>query len=94
MNPRTTVGLVVALIVAVVGVWWAQSSTRQEASNRVIAEKSLFDPAIGDVVAFEVVQTSSGRPVKLVLEDEKWRMTEPAAGPGERPESGGGRLPA
>lgn len=84
MNPRTTVGLVVALVVAVVGVWWAQSSTREKAAERVVAEKSLFDPAIGDVVGFEVVQTSSGRPVKLVIENEKWRMTEPSAGPGEQ----------
>lgn len=83
MNPRTTVGLVVALVVAVVGVWWAQSSTREKAAQRVVAEKSLFDPAIGDVVGFEVVQTSSGRPFKFLIENEKWRMTEPTAGPGE-----------
>ncbi len=84
MNPRTTVGLSVALIVAVVGVWWAQSSTRPEGSPSSADAKTLFDPPIGDVTAFEVVQTSSGQPTQLTQEDGKWRMTAPAAGPGEQ----------
>jgi hypothetical protein len=84
MNPKTTVGLIVALVVAIVGVWWAQSSSRPEGGEKHAGPKTLFDPAIGDVVGFEVVQTSSGQPVKLKLDDGKWRMEAPTAGPGEQ----------
>lgn len=84
MNPRTTVGLSVALIVAIVGVWWAQSSTRPEGSPSSAAAKTLFDPPIGDVTAFEVVQTPTGQPMQLTQEEGKWRMTAPVTGPGEQ----------
>lgn len=84
MNPRTTVGLIVALAVAVIGVWWAQSSTAPSGSALGAGPKPLFDPPIGELVAFEVGQTSTGKPVKLTFEDGKWLLSEPMTGPGDQ----------
>lgn len=85
MNPKTTIGLVVALIIALAAVWWAQSSSVETEEVVAAGPKPLFDPPIGEVIAFEVVQTASGQPMKFELgEDKKWRMTAPLSGPAEQ----------
>lgn len=82
MNPKTTIFLVVALVVAVVGVWWAQSSSRQETRPRPAGPKELFDPPVGELTGFEL-KVGDAPALAFVMEDAKWRMTAPVSGPSE-----------
>ncbi|MFH1419911.1 MAG: DUF4340 domain-containing protein [Planctomycetota bacterium] len=83
MNPRTTIVLIVALAVAVIGVWWAQSSaSKDEGMPSDLGPRSLLDPALGDLAGFEI---KAGTRPALVFEmrDDKWRMTSPVSWPAE-----------
>lgn len=85
MNPKTTIGLIIALVIALGGVWWAQSSAEKQQQKVPSGPRALFDPAVGEVVAFEIVQTAAGQPMKFETgEDKKWRMTAPLSGPAEQ----------
>ncbi|MBN2562284.1 MAG: DUF4340 domain-containing protein [Phycisphaerae bacterium] len=83
MNPKTTIGLVVALIIAVIGVWWAQSSSsRNEPKEARLGPKALFDPPLGELTRFEL-QVGDSPAFVFEMADEKWRMTSPVRGPSE-----------
>jgi hypothetical protein len=83
MNPKTTIGLVVALVIAAIGVWWARSSSTQKGTIRPRAGPvALFDPALGELAGFEVKAGDSPALV-FAMEDGKWRMTAPISGPTE-----------
>lgn len=92
MNPKTTIGLVLALIIAVGGVWWAQSSSRPELDKPSEPTRLLFDPPLGEVRAFEIVHTGSGQAIRFELSEstsdltaaKSWRMTAPSPGPAEQ----------
>jgi hypothetical protein len=82
MNPRTTVGLSIALIVALIGVWWAQS-TSTPPEKKSDKQNALFDPALGDLAEFELVQSGGAGTLKFAMQDTKWRIVEPVSGPSE-----------
>jgi len=83
MNPKTTIGLVVALLIAVIGVWWAQSSSsKRDTETKRPGPKALFDPPIGELAGFEV-KAGDAPAFAFVMEDGKWRMTAPVSGPSE-----------
>jgi hypothetical protein len=83
MNPRTTIGLVLALAVAVVGVWWAQSSSsKQPARTTSPGPRQLFDPALGELAGFEL-KAGDAAALAFAMEDGKWQMTSPVSGPTE-----------
>ncbi len=83
MNPRTTIGLVLALAVAVVGVWWAQSSsTKQQARTTSPGPKQLFEPALGVLAGFEL-KAGDAPALAFTMKDGKWQMTSPVSGPTE-----------
>ncbi|MBK8269334.1 MAG: DUF4340 domain-containing protein [Planctomycetes bacterium] len=83
MNPKTTVVLVIALLLAVGGVWWMQPSP--DAGDKP-AESSgprpLFELKPDDITAYEIKQGET-LTCSFVKEDGKWRMTSPSAGPAE-----------
>ncbi len=84
MNPKTTIGLVIALAVAVLGVWWAQSSTAPPEAQATPAPKALFDPPVDDPIGLEIIQAGSTQPLQFVKDGEnQWRMTAPVAGPAD-----------
>lgn len=77
MNPKTTIILIAALVLAVIGVWWAQSS----ADKGIVPEKpsgpqALFEPALGELTGFEL-SMSDGPTFAFAMTDQKWRMTAP-----------------
>src|SRR5438093_7188329 len=82
MNPKTTIGLLVALVVALVGLWWAESSSQKSEEKVAAGPKPLFDPALGEISEFEWVQSGSP-PLKFVLQKDKWQLTAPVSGPTE-----------
>ncbi len=83
MNPKTTIVLIVLLLVAVIGVWWAQTSSREAGvSTEPAGPEALIDPPLGVLSGFELKCGDSPAFV-FVREDDKWRMTAPAAGPSE-----------
>lgn len=85
MNPKTTIGLLAAVILAVGALWWAQSSAKLESQKPDAGPKALFDPAPEGVRVFEMVQASTGQSVKCEMGDDKnWRLTAPISGPAEQ----------
>ena len=83
MNPKTTVGLVIALVIAVVGVWWAQSDSATDAPEPNTGPRPLFDMSAMAVTGFEV-KSGSASGCSFKKQDEKWEMTSPIRGPGEQ----------
>ncbi|MCG8403844.1 MAG: DUF4340 domain-containing protein [Phycisphaerales bacterium] len=83
MNPKTTIGLVVALLFAVGGVWWAQSSSNPEEQPETTGPTLLFELSAGDVTDFEVKSGSASTCV-LTKEGSQWRMSAPISGPGQQ----------
>ena len=83
MNAKTTIALVVALAIAVIGVWWAQSSKveKKPASESAEARK-LLDPPLGDLHGFEI-KTGAEPALVFEMRDGKWWMTAPADWPGD-----------
>ncbi|HWL94138.1 MAG TPA: DUF4340 domain-containing protein [Phycisphaerae bacterium] len=82
MNPKTTIVLVVALVLAGVGVWLAQPEPKPVDAIDDAAPKPLLELKSDDVVAFEMKQGNSAA-LSMVKEDNKWRMTAPQTGPAE-----------
>ncbi len=82
MNQKTTVGLVIALVLAAIGVWWAESGGNAPTEKTASGPKALFDPPLTDVAEFEWMQEGSPA-LKLVMEKDKWRLTAPVAGSAE-----------
>jgi hypothetical protein len=82
MNPKTTIGLVIALLVGLVAVWWAESADRAKADKAPSGPKALIDPPMEEPVEFEWVAAGSPA-IKCVLREEKWHMTAPIDGPTE-----------
>lgn len=83
MNPKTTIGLVVALLIAVVLVWWAQTTTPPEVSvEKPSGPIALFDPPLEDLTSFEL-QSADGAKFVFAQSENKWQMTAPVAGSAE-----------
>jgi len=83
MNPRTTIGLVIALAIAVVALWWAQSSSVVERPKDSTAEaRNLLDPPLGELRGFEV-KIGAEPAIVFEMRDGEWQITAPLAWPGE-----------
>jgi hypothetical protein len=83
MNAKTTIALVIALAIAVVGLWWAQSSKVEQKPSPESAEaKKLLDPPLGELRGFEI-KTGAEPALVFELRDGKWWMTAPADWPGD-----------
>ena len=83
MNPKTTVGLVVALIIALVGVWWAQSDSTTDEPKPDAGPQPLFDISITAVTGFEV-KSGSASACSFKKKDQQWEMISPISGPAEQ----------
>lgn len=83
MNSKTTIGLVAAVLVAVVGFWWATSSEKDAPPKQTPNEpKPLFEPALADLVGFES-NIRSQPTFEFEKVNDKWRMRAPLSGPAE-----------
>jgi len=84
MNVKTTIGLVAALLLAVIGVWWAQSRTAApgEKPEAVTGPRALFDPPLGEITELEILP-AEGPALAFKLVEAKWRLTQPVEGPAE-----------
>jgi hypothetical protein len=83
MNAKTTIALVIALVLALVGVWWAQSSkTEKKRAPEAAEAKKLLDPALGELRGFEI-KTGSEPALVFEMRDKKWRMTAPLDWPAD-----------
>ena len=77
MNPRTTIALIAALVIAVVGVWWAQSSSNKpKEETKTTGPQALFEPPLDELTGFEL-KSADGSDFVFTLADKKWRMTAP-----------------
>lgn len=83
MNPKTTIALVFALLLAVIGIYWARSSSSSDIAAPVESgSKNLLDPLLGELIEYEV--KVEGRPALVFkVRDAKWHMVEPVSWPGE-----------
>jgi hypothetical protein len=83
MNAKTTIGLVVALAIAVAGVWWAHSSgSRGKGAPEAPKAKKLLDPPLEELRGFEI-KIGSEPALVFEMQDDKWRMTAPVNWPSE-----------
>ena len=53
MNQKTTIVLVLALILGLGIMWWAESSTNEGAEKTSSGPKALLDPPPGDITLFK-----------------------------------------
>src|SRR5437867_6694356 len=84
MNPKTTIGLVAALVLAAAGVWWVQSSPKKLGGETEKKEpKALFDKPLEELSGFEIVKTGEGKSFVFTMDNGKWQMTSPIKGPGQ-----------
>jgi len=84
MNRNTTIGLVLALGVAVVGLWWAGSTSKSPtALDDAAGPKRLIDPPLGEIREFEVASSGTAAPLKFAIESGKAKMTSPVPGPAD-----------
>lgn len=83
MNPKTTIGLVVALVIALVGVWWAQSDSATDKPRPDAGPQRLFDISAMAVMGFEV-KSGSAAACSFKKKDQQWEMISPIRGPGEQ----------
>ncbi|MFQ5502121.1 MAG: DUF4340 domain-containing protein, partial [Phycisphaerae bacterium] len=82
MNPKTTIGLVLALILAGVGVWWARSSSTPTAAPQPVGPKALLDLKFADVAEYEI-RSGSDSAWSFAKTDNRWEMVSPFGGPSE-----------
>lgn len=83
MNAKTTIGLVIALVIAVVGVWWARSSSPDKKPKAAAAEPMrLLDPPLGELRGFEI-KAGAEPAVVFEMRDGKWQITAPLNWPAE-----------
>lgn len=82
MNVKTTLILVVALLLAVGGVWWAESSSEPAEPEQPPGPQSLFDLSEDDIVGFEIT-SASGAACTFEKKDGTWQMIAPISGPAE-----------
>ncbi|MCA9255076.1 MAG: DUF4340 domain-containing protein [Phycisphaerales bacterium] len=83
MNSKTTLILVLALLVAVAGIWWLRpASTESPGEEAANGSRPLLSLDPDDVTAFEI---KSGDEVacSFVKRDAEWRMTAPISGPAQ-----------
>ncbi len=82
MNPKTTIGLVLSLILAGVGVWWARSSSTPTAVPSPVGPKALLDLKFADVTQYEI-RSGSDTAWAFTKTDNTWEMVSPFGGPSE-----------
>ncbi|MBX3395124.1 MAG: DUF4340 domain-containing protein [Phycisphaerae bacterium] len=76
MNPKTTIVLVIALLLAVVGVWFSMPSKEAVDETLDLSPKPLLGFAVDDVTGYEFKQ--GDEPTCIFVRDgERWRMTAP-----------------
>lgn len=76
MNSKTTIGLVVALLIATGAIWWvSRSETNTATTPKSTEPKALFDKPIEDPVAFETVKGADAFVFEKV--GDTWRMKSP-----------------
>lgn len=83
MNPKTTVGIVAALVIALAGVWWAQSDSATDEPKPDAGPQRLFDVNVTAVTGFEV-KSGSAAACSFKKKDQQWEMISPISGPGEQ----------
>lgn len=82
MNPKTTIGLVIALVIAAGTLWWAQSSSQPGKKKEVVGAKPIFtDLKAADITGYEFHRENA--PVCSFVKEDKWHMTSPVTGPAE-----------
>jgi len=82
MNSKTTIGLVVALLIATAAIWWVgRSETAETVKPKSNEPKPLFDKPLDDVVGFETVK--GGEAFVFEKVDTTWRMTAPMKSPAQ-----------
>ncbi|MFQ5412782.1 MAG: DUF4340 domain-containing protein, partial [Phycisphaerae bacterium] len=82
MNFKTTIGLVVALLLAIGGVWWARSSSAPTAPSGAVGPKSLTDLKVSDITQYEI-RSGTETVCAFTKVDQQWEMVRPFAGPAE-----------
>ncbi|HVP13026.1 MAG TPA: DUF4340 domain-containing protein [Phycisphaerae bacterium] len=83
MNAKTTIALVIALAIAVAGIWWAQSSkTAAKRAPETAEPKQLLDPPLGELRGFEI-KTGAEPAVVFEMRDNKWRIIAPIEWPAD-----------
>jgi len=83
MNPKTTIGLVVTLVLALVGLWWAQSDSTTEQTKPDTGPRPLFDVSVAAVTGYEV-KSGSASACAFEKKDQQWQMVSPISGPAEQ----------
>lgn len=82
MNSKSTYAILIAVVLAALAVWWAQSGGGAAGANARTSHepKPLFDHAPKNIAAVEIALQA--RPaMAFVKVDEKWRLTEPIKAP-------------
>lgn len=82
MNSKTTLILVLALLLAVAGIWWLRPAADDSNDEKDTGPVKLLALDADDVTAFEI--KSGDEPAcSFVKENGDWRMTSPISGPAQ-----------
>lgn len=82
MNSKTTIGLVIALLIATGAIWWASRGENDATATLGSTEpKALFDKPIEDPVGFETVKGADAFVFEKV--GDVWRMKSPLKSPAQ-----------
>lgn len=82
MNSKTTLILVVALLLAVAGIWWLRPESREATKENTPGADQLLALAPDDVTAFEI-KSGDETACSFTKEGDKWKMTSPIKGPAQ-----------
>jgi len=82
MNSKTTIGLVIALLIATGAIWWASRGENDAKTTPGSTEpKALFDKPIEDPIGFETVKGADAFVFEKV--GDVWRMKSPLNSPAQ-----------
>src|SRR5262249_1562786 len=76
----TTIRLSIALVLALILVWWAQSSSNKPKGPS--SDHNLWDPPLADISTLEI-QQADGPTLKFTADGANWNMLLPVVGPSE-----------
>ncbi len=82
MNSKTTLLLVLALLLAVVGIWWLRPDAADSSDNDRQTSKKLLGLDADEITAFEI-KSGHETACSFVRADSQWRMTSPIDGPAQ-----------